>query len=158
MSQAGGEARDELQRAVDWMFPLTIEWFGLPDDRKSHSTQLDYGLKGLTNDQLRQWWLSTVVPYCEQFGIKVPAHQVGDIPAGSNPSKFARVKSGQVFALDYPFPCSFDAEAKRWDFDDPCSWDDVLLRWRARGPRNDEMVAVFQEEFHKFRKAHAATA
>src|ERR671931_7724 len=38
MSQAGGDARDELQRAVDWMFPLTVEWFGLPDDLKSRST------------------------------------------------------------------------------------------------------------------------
>src|SRR5437764_5123593 len=158
MSQAGGETKDELQRAVDWMFPLTVEWFGLPDDLKQHSTQLDYGLKGLSNDQLRQWWLSEVVPYCEQFGIKVPAHQVGEIPPGNNPSRFAGVKAGQVFGIDYPFPSSFDAEAKRWDFDDPCSWDDVLKRWRARGPRNAEMVAVFQEEFHKFRRAHAASA
>jgi hypothetical protein len=30
----------------------------------------------------------------------------------------------------------------------------VLVRWRNRGPRNAEMVAMFQEEFHKFRKAH----
>jgi hypothetical protein len=28
------------------------------------------------------------------------------------------------------------------------------VRWRARGPRNVEMVAMFQEEFHKFRKTH----
>ena len=44
--------------------------------------------------------------------------------------------------------------AWRWDFDDPCSWEDVLQRWRARGPRNAEMVAQFQEEFHQFRKTH----
>src|SRR5215203_5456636 len=25
------EKKEELQRAVDWMFPLTLEWFGLPD-------------------------------------------------------------------------------------------------------------------------------
>ena len=23
----------ELQRAVDWMFPLSVEWFGLPDSQ-----------------------------------------------------------------------------------------------------------------------------
>jgi hypothetical protein len=28
------------------------------------------------------------------------------------------------------------------------------VRWRARGPRNVEMVAMFQEEFHNFRKTH----
>jgi ring-1,2-phenylacetyl-CoA epoxidase subunit PaaA len=139
MSQAGGETRAELQKAVDWMFPLTVEWFGLPDSLKMHSKQLEYKLKGKTNDELRQWWLSLVVPYCEENGVKVPAHKEGD-----------------AYVLDYPFPSTFDAEAKRWDFSDPCSWDDVMVRWRARGPRNAEMVAMFQEEFHKFRKAHAA--
>jgi ring-1,2-phenylacetyl-CoA epoxidase subunit PaaA len=142
MSQAGGESRRELQSAVDWMFPLTVEWFGLPDSLKMHSTQLDYRLKGKTNDQLRQWWMSLVVPYMEEIGVRVPAHR--------------EVQDGrETWVLDYPFPCSFDAEAKRWDFADPCTWDDVLERWRARGPRNAEMVAVFQEEFHNYRKSHA---
>ena len=141
ISQAGGSAKDELQRAVDWMFPLSVEWFGLPDELKMHSTQLEYRLKGLTNDQLRQWWLSMVVPYCEQIGIKVPSHKEA-------------VEGKDAWVLDYPFPCEFDAEAKSWDFNQPISWDDVLIRWRARGPRNAEMVAMFQEEFHKFRRAH----
>ncbi len=138
MAQAGGATKDELQRAVDWMFPLTVEWFGLPDSIKTHSTQLDYRLKGKTNDQLRQWWLSLVVPYCEEIGVRVPAHQ-----------------EGEHWVLDYPFPCTFDAEARRWDFADPCDWDAVMRRWRARGPRNDEMVATLQEEFHQFRRTHA---
>jgi ring-1,2-phenylacetyl-CoA epoxidase subunit PaaA len=143
MSQAGGESRKELQTAVDWMFPLTIEWFGLPDSMKMHSTQLEYRLKGKTNDQLRQWWMSLVVPYMEGIGIRVPAH--GEGPAGQ-----------ETWMLDYPFPCTFDAEAKHWDFADPCSWNDVLRRWRDRGPRNAEMIELFQEEFHNFRKAHAS--
>jgi ring-1,2-phenylacetyl-CoA epoxidase subunit PaaA len=137
ISQAGGSAKDELQAAVNWMFPLTVEWFGLPDNLKMHSTQLDYRLKGKTNDQLRQWWLSLVVPYCDSVGVHVPAHA-----------------EGEQWVLDYPFPCEFDAEAKRWNFSKPISWDDVLKRWRARGPRNAEMVALFQEQFHKFRQAH----
>jgi ring-1,2-phenylacetyl-CoA epoxidase subunit PaaA len=145
IAQAGGEARDELQRAVDWMFPLTVEWFGLPDSLKMHSAQLDYRLKGKTNDQLRQWWLSLVVPYMEEIGIRVPAHREGrDAEA--------------VYQLDYPFPCTFDAEEKRWNLEDPCTWDDVMVRWRQRGPRNAEMVALLQEEFHRFRQAHQAGA
>jgi len=36
LSKAGGEAKELLQRAVDWMFPMTIEWFGLPDELKHH--------------------------------------------------------------------------------------------------------------------------
>jgi ring-1,2-phenylacetyl-CoA epoxidase subunit PaaA len=144
MAQAGGEAKDELQQAVDWMFPLTVEWFGLPDSLKMHSTQLEYRLKGKTNDQLRQWWLSLVVPYCEEIGVRVPAHrEPGD--------------GREVWELDYPFPCVFDPEARRWDFGDPCSWDDVLERWRGRGPRNAEMVGQFQEEFHNFRRSHSSS-
>src|SRR5450759_763538 len=93
ISASGGAAKEELQRAVDWMFPLSVEWFGLPDSMKMHTTQLEYRLKGLTNDQLRQWWLSTVVPYCEQIGIKVPAHK--------------ETRDGKdVWELDYPFPVS----------------------------------------------------
>ena len=133
ISQAGGAARVELQRAVDWMFPLTVEWFGLPDNLKQHNTQLEYRLKGLTNDQLRQKWLATVVPFLESIGMKAPAR-----------------KDGDGYVLDYPFPCTFDAEAKRWDFNDPRTWDDVLVRWRARGPRNEEMIALFRQSFQKF--------
>ena len=153
MALAGGSAREELQQAVDWMFPLTVEWFGLPDDLKKHSAQLEFKLKGLTNDQLRQWWLSQVVPHFESIGIRVPSHRVGEVP-GEHPADFVGVKAEQVYALDFPFPCEFDSEHKRWDFAKPSSWDDVLTRWRGRGPRNAEMVALLQAEFHKFRQSH----
>ena len=55
ISKAGGDAKDELQRNVDWMFPLTVEWFGLPDNLKQHHAQIEYRLKAKTNAQLRQW-------------------------------------------------------------------------------------------------------
>ena len=48
------EGKAEIQQAIDWMFMLTLEWFGLPDDRKQHSEQLDYGFKGKSNDALRK--------------------------------------------------------------------------------------------------------
>ncbi len=126
LSAAGGEAKERLQRAVDWMFPMTVEWFGLPDDLKRHSDQLDYRLKGLTNDQLRQTWMSATVPLCESIGIEVPAHFDG---------------STEQYVLDYPFPCQYDAEAKIWDFGGgEISWDDVFDRWKARGPMNERYV------------------
>src|SRR5690606_17553255 len=137
LAQAGGEARERLQRAVDWMFPMTLEWFGLPDNLKRHSGQLESRLKGLTNDQLRQAWMhpmtaegsglpdnrkrhggqleyrlnglthdqrrqvgrQSTVPLCESIGIRVPAHY--DEAKGE-------------YVLDYPFPCEYDPEAKRW--------------------------------------------
>src|SRR6478736_1921533 len=58
---AEGKAR--IQTAVDWMFPLTVEWFGLPDTLKHNTSQLTYGLKGSSNDTLRQQWLATAVPF-----------------------------------------------------------------------------------------------
>jgi len=126
LANAGGEARELVQRSVDWMFPMTIEWFGLPDDMKRHSGQLDYRLKGLTNDQLRQVWMQSTVPLCESLGLNVPAHWD---------------EEKKEFVLDYPFPCEYDAEAKHWDFaGGEISWDQVFERWKARGPMNEWYV------------------
>jgi ring-1,2-phenylacetyl-CoA epoxidase subunit PaaA len=126
LSKAGGEAREMLQRAVDWMFPMTVEWFGLPDDLKRHSGQLEYRLKGLTNDQLRQTWMAATVPLCESIGIDVPAHYDD---------------ASESYVMDYPFPCRYDPEAKRWLFDEgQISWDEVFERWKGRGPMNKEFV------------------
>ena len=54
------------------MFVLTLEWFGLPDDRKRHGIQLEYGFKGMSNDELRQAWMAAVVPFLEEVGHRVP--------------------------------------------------------------------------------------
>ncbi len=126
LSNASGEVRDMLQRSVDWMFPMTLEWFGLPDELKRHSGQLDYRLKGLTNDQLRQVWMSSTVPLCESLGLSVPAH-------------FDEAK--EEFVLDYPFPCQYDAAEKHWLIEDGgITWDQVFDRWKARGPMNERYV------------------
>jgi len=135
------EGRARIQAAVDWMFPLTVEWFGLPDDLKHNVGQLTYGLKGSSNDTLRQQWLSTAVPFCEKVGIRVPAHH--DAEQGK-------------YLVDFPFPCTFDAERKQWDFGNPCTWEDVLKRWRARGPANREFVGAIQRGHHELRSLLAA--
>ncbi len=129
--------REELQRAVDWMFVLTLEWFGLPDHLKRHTEQIAYGLKGKTNDQLRQEWMSTAVPLCERLGLRVPAHY--------DPGR------GE-YVIDVPFPAEFDAVNKRWLFEKgPVSWDRVLERWRARGPANEELVRALQRGYRQLR-------
>jgi len=126
LAKAGGEAKEMLQRAVDWMFPMTVEWFGLPDDLKRHSGQLSYRLKGLSNDQLRQVWMSSTVPLCESLGLDVPAHYD---------------EGTEKYVLDYPFPCGYDPEQKRWLFQEGgISWDQVFERWKARGPMNEVYV------------------
>ena len=130
LAKAGGEAKKIVQCSVAWMFPMTIEWFGLPDDLKRHSGQLDYKLKGLSNDELRQVWMSSTVPLCEELGLEVPAH-------------FDR-ETGE-YVLDYPFPCEYDAEDKRWVFEDgETTWDSVFKRWKSRGPMNEIYVESIQ--------------
>lgn len=137
LSKAQGEAKEKVQRAIDWMFPMTVEWFGLPDELKRHSDQLDYRLKGMTNDQLRQDWMSHTVPLCETLGFEVPAHWD---------------EERQEYVLEYPFPCQYDPEAKRWLFDDgEITWDQVFARWKARGPMNERYV-------ESIRRSHAPLA
>jgi len=127
------EGKAEVQRAVDWMFTLTLEWFGLPDDLKHHSEQLDYGFKGKSNDQLRQWWMYEVVPFMEEIGIEVPAHFDAE---------------QDLYLIDCPFPAQFDEEKREWLLDrGAISWEDVLKRWRARGPMNDDYVRTLQRGY-----------
>lgn len=118
---------EELQNAADWMFLLTVEWFGLPDSLKKHNEQLNYGFKGKSNDELRQTWMSTAIPLCEELQIKVPAHLD---------------QATQKYVLDCEFPQHFDAQAKHWA--GQCTWDDVMKRWKARGPANEQFVGMIQ--------------
>jgi ring-1,2-phenylacetyl-CoA epoxidase subunit PaaA len=127
----------QVQAAVDWMFIVTLEWFGLPDDRKKHSEQLEFGFKGKSNDQLRQAWMREVVPFMEGIGISVPAH--------FDPEAAQHV-------IDCPFPARFDEEKREWLLDEgPVSWDEVTARWRKRGPMNDDFVGRLQRGYQTTR-------
>lgn len=127
---ADPDEKPSLQGAVDWMFIMTLEWFGLPDRLKRHGDQLSFGLKGLSNDELRQKWLGTCVPFCESIGIDVPAHHDPET---------------DTYVIDCPFPSEFDEDEKRWLLEDgPIEWDQVLVRWKRRGPANEEFVRSLQ--------------
>lgn len=129
LSKAGGEVKEMLQRAVDWMFPTGIEWFGLPDELKRHSGQLEYRLKGKTNDELRQTWMDSVVPLCAEVGVEIPAHY----NAGTG-----------EYDLEYELPCEFDPDEKRWLFEETITWEQVWERWRGRGPMNERYTEMIQ--------------
>jgi ring-1,2-phenylacetyl-CoA epoxidase subunit PaaA len=138
-SEPGTKA--DVQQAVDWMFVLTLEWFGLPDQLKRHGEQVGYQLKGKTNDQLRQAWMAATVPLCERLGFSVPAHL--DRATGA-------------YVIDCPFPMRFDEQDKRWVVEGGAvSWDDVLARWKRRGPCNQEFVAMIQRSHRQLRSRSA---
>ncbi|MGN7298070.1 Phenylacetic acid catabolic protein [Ferdinandcohnia sp. SAFN-114] len=124
------ETAKQVQEAVDWMFLMALEFFGVADNLKSRSAQLDYRLKGRTNDELRQKWLSTAVPFCESIGVKVPAHYDED--------------QGK-YVIDVPFPCKFDPENKKWLTDQPDTWEGAIERFKQRGPQNQEFVTRIQK-------------
>ncbi len=131
IQEPGGRAR--LQKCVDWMFLLTVEWFGLPDDLKKHTGQLSYGLKGSSNDTLRQTWMKTAVPLCEELGLNIPAKWD---------------ETSQTFVITCPFPVNFDAPNKRWEFEKGAvTWDEVMKRWKARGPANKYLVERVQRGY-----------
>lgn len=119
----------KLQDAMDWMFPIGVEWFGMPDDKKRNTDQLDYRIKGLSNDELRQKWMDSIVPLCEEIDIDVPAHYNGE--------------SGE-YELEYDLPVAFVEDEKDWRFDEHISWSDVIDRWRSRGPANEKYVTMIQ--------------
>jgi ring-1,2-phenylacetyl-CoA epoxidase subunit PaaA len=111
-------ARADLQRAVDWMFPLLIEFFGPP--ARAADPQIAYRLKVRTTDQLRIAYLEYAVSLCTELGLRIPAHH--DAERGE-------------YVLDYPFPAAFDPEAKHWDLLRQVEWRSVFDRWKQRGPR-----------------------
>jgi 1,2-phenylacetyl-CoA epoxidase catalytic subunit len=130
---ADPDGKQEIQAAVDWMFILTLEWFGLPDNLKKHSEQLDYGFKGKSNDQLRQGWMAAVVPFMDEIGIRVPAHHDDE---------------QDIYVIDCPFPARFDEGTREWLLDDgQTEWDEVLTRWAARGPMNRDYVRTLQRGY-----------
>jgi ring-1,2-phenylacetyl-CoA epoxidase subunit PaaA len=130
---ADPEDKKRLQASLDWMFILTLEWFGLPDDKKKHGVQLEYGFKGKSNDELRQAWMGYVVPFMEEVGLDVPAHWD---------------QEQERYVIDCPFPARFDAEKKQWLLDEgPCSWDEVMVRWKGRGTMNRDYVARLQKGY-----------
>lgn len=136
------ETKKEAQEAIEVMFMMGLEFFGVADNLKSRNAQLEYRLKGKTNDELRQVWLSKVVPFCEKVGLEVPAHYD---------------EEQEKYVLDVPFPCKFDKENRRWLFDQPDTWENMIKRFKERGPENKQFVERIQKGYHEYEKLRNAS-
>ncbi len=113
-------ARQRVQEAVDFYFPLCAAWFGLPDHLKTRTDQISYRIRGASNDEMRQKWLSRIVPFSEDVGVKVPAHW--DAGEGR-------------YVLDYEPPIALDEETRTWDYGKTITWEEQLGIWK-KGSRH----------------------
>jgi ring-1,2-phenylacetyl-CoA epoxidase subunit PaaA len=127
------ETRERVQAAVDFYFPLAAGWFGVPDTLKKRTDQLVYRIRGASNDQMRQKWLSQVVPFSEAVGITVPAHFDQEI--------------GQ-FVLDYEPPVYLDPDTLQWDFDRHITWKEQFALWKQGSKFKVPTISRLQQEVY----------
>jgi ring-1,2-phenylacetyl-CoA epoxidase subunit PaaA len=127
------ESRARVQKAVDFYFPLCAGWFGVPDDLKKRTDQITYRIRGASNDQMRQKWLSQVVPFSESLGIRVPARF--DAEAGA-------------YTLDYQPPVYLDPDTLTWDFDRHISWKEQFALWKQGSAYKAAAITRLQLEVY----------
>lgn len=112
------ETRQAVQDAVDWIFPHGVMWFGKPDDLKTRPDQLKYGIRGWTNDYMREKWLQSASKVAKRLGLKVP-------------SRYSEEE--QKWVLDMPYPMLYDAEKYEWS-QEQTSHDIYWKHTRKGGP------------------------
>jgi ring-1,2-phenylacetyl-CoA epoxidase subunit PaaA len=130
---ASAQSRRRVQEAVDFYFPLSAGWFGVPDDLKKRTDQITYRIRGATNDQMRQKWLSQVVPFSESLGIAVPAHFDAELGA---------------YTLDYEPPAYLDPDTLRWDFSRRITWEEQFALWKRGSRYKVPAIARLQQEVY----------
>ncbi len=112
------ETREWVQKAVDWLFPFGVMWFGKPDDLRNRPDMLKYRVRGWGNDFMRDKWLQSASAFCDKLGIKIPA-------------KFDQEKNKWV--LDMPYPMLYDAENYQWSWEQ-CTQKEYWSHSRKGGP------------------------
>lgn len=124
------QGRQQVQAAVDWMFIMGLDFFGMADHLKKRSLQLDFHLKGETNDQMRQTWMKSAMQFLDSIQIHAPVHWDAD---------------SQRYEYDFPYPCEWDEVERRWHLDRPVQWADVLARFKSHGPYRREYVDALRQ-------------
>jgi len=80
---------------------------------------------------MRQIWLSRVVPFSEEVGIKVPAHY--DEEQGK-------------FVLDYTAPIRLNEDTRKWDYEDTMTWEEQLAIWKRGSKHKIPSITEVQTE------------
>lgn len=125
------ELRARVQEAVDFYFPLCVGWFGMPDELKKRTDQLAYKIRGASNDEMRQKYLSRIVPFAEEVGLRVPAH---------------RDPSTGRYVLDFKPPIHLDEATRKWDYGRQITWEQQLAIWKRGSPHKHGSIRRLQVE------------
>lgn len=67
----GGEAKERIQKAVDYWYVKGLDMFGRNDSKRSERYRY-WGLKRRTNAEARRQYIDEVNPLLEQMGLKIP--------------------------------------------------------------------------------------
>lgn len=70
------EGREELQVALDRLWPTFIGVFGNPSSKRA-DLSVRYGLRKTTNAEARDQWITTVSSRAVNLGLRVPFTEVG---------------------------------------------------------------------------------
>lgn len=125
------EARQRVQEAVDFYFPLCVSWFGMPDRLKKRTDQLTYKIRGASNDEMRQRYLSRIVPFAEKVGLRIPAH---------------RDPETDSYVVEFEAPIYLDEETLKWDYNRQITWEEQLQIWKRGSPFKQASISRLQRE------------
>ena len=109
MVYGSAEQRRRAQEAFETWLPRLLAYFGPPDSDTYRSNPMyRFGLKVRSNDELRQQWLTKIIPVFTELGIHVD-----------------------------PELASFDDERQEWDYASP-DWVETKRIIKEGGPRYEQ--------------------
>jgi ring-1,2-phenylacetyl-CoA epoxidase subunit PaaA len=71
LAAKGDEAREKVQRALNFWYVKALDMFGRSDSTRDRR-YLYWGLKRRTNAQAREEFIQEVNPLIEKIGLKIP--------------------------------------------------------------------------------------
>jgi ring-1,2-phenylacetyl-CoA epoxidase subunit PaaA len=71
MAAKGGEAKEKIQKSIDYWYIKALDMFGRSESKRSERYR-HWGLKRRTNAQARQDYVNEANPLIEEMGLQVP--------------------------------------------------------------------------------------
>jgi ring-1,2-phenylacetyl-CoA epoxidase subunit PaaA len=76
MAAKGGEAKERVQKAIDFWYLTGLDMFGRSESRRAERYRY-WGLKRRTNGEARAQYMAEINPLIESMGLTVPDPMAG---------------------------------------------------------------------------------